>query len=220
MSGDGIEAFDPKEQKQLWASEHEPLYNLLTQNGRVYGHTSNNIYAVDEKSGEELLHVEASGDIEFLSIGEDGIYANINKGDDDFQLEAYEKESGNQLWNYYAEDLWNPQFTISNDTIYTVDGREFISLDSISGEKRTIKQFDPETGASPRSPTINKDTAFVPTSEYLNFPAIDLQSQQEIQEWDYEGAITAWKPVVAGDLLYVSDETKLYPTTDSIDYPM
>ncbi|WP_156184193.1 hypothetical protein [Halostagnicola sp. A56] len=43
----------------------------------------------------------------------------------------------------------------------------------------------------------------MPTSEYLNFPAIDLQSQQEIQEWDYEGAITAWKPVVAGDLLYV-----------------
>lgn len=203
ISGNGVEAVDHEDGAQIWASDHRPFSNLRISDETVYGSTSQYVYGVEEESGNEMVEIEASGEVDYISVGENNIYVKALQEEEDYQLEAYNKESGEQLWSHRTDDLWDTQFTLVEGIIYAIDDQSFISIDVENGEKELIKEFELYPDGVPRRPTVYDDIAYVPNSVYFELPAINLQTQNELPEWDYEGAITAWRSVVSDEVLYV-----------------
>ncbi|GAB7018722.1 outer membrane protein assembly factor BamB family protein [Halostagnicola bangensis] len=204
VSGDGVEALEHSGEK-LWTSDHDTLFNLRIYEETIYGRTDEYLYGIDEETGEEVLEIQASDEIETLAIDGERIIVATRKGDEDFLLEGYERSSGDNLWNQAINDVRGaePDIRIVDGTIYTVKDMEVISIEIESGDVESLYDFS-ESNTRPAQPTVYDGRVYVPT-ELPEVPVLNSETGERVSEWENRRlkGRTSWRMPISSETLYV-----------------
>lgn len=204
VPGNGVEALEHSGE-ELWESGHDTLFNLRIHDKTIYGRTSEYVYGIDEESGKEILKIEASTEIETLSITDEKIILATRQDEEDFQLEGYEKRTGDQLWTQMIQEIRGgaPDIRIIDSSVYTVNYMEVISIDTETGDVEVLNDFL-EKNTRPSQPTVHAGRAYIPT-ELPEIPVLDIDTGEQIPEWDKNilNRMTGWRMMIADEVLYV-----------------
>jgi serine/threonine protein kinase len=192
--------------KEVWSFECEDEIRgtPLIHDGRVYiGCYDNNLYAIDQETGEFEWKYAAEGGITGRPIEQDGL---IFVGSEDFRLHAITSSRGKLAWTYYAEG------PIRSSPAYS-DGHVFVGADDrrlhVVNAQNGRRAWRVETNAPVWSSPLVKDERVYFGCESGDFYCYDFRAEMKWRQ-KVKRAITSSPLMIENLICFGSKDWTLY----------